>query len=226
MTKLKNRLASFILACCMASACAAPALAADKNLPDSFCIDDENGISVTDAGEYFLYSDNLMPGDVITRTLTLRNLKQGDPFQLRMAGESPESAGPVDWLENLHLRITLDGRELYAGRLRGDGRDTRTMKVNGADLLYQGLDLGTYEQGGYGVLKFVVTADAGHLTAEDLREVSRANIKWVFYAAKNADEDGPKTGETMRCGLYILLALLLILCAIFYARYRKMRGNT
>ena len=213
MKKLKNRLAAFVLACCMVFATAASTLAVEKNLPDSFCIDDENGISVTDAGAYFLYSDNLMPGDVITRTLTLRNLNQGNPFELCMIGESPESAGPVDWLENLHLRITLDGRELYAGRLRGDGRDTRTMEGNGADLLYQGLELGTYQQGDYGVLKFVVTADAGHLSAEDLREASKASIKWVFYAAKNAEEDGPKTGELVRFGLYILLALLIILCA-------------
>ncbi|MCL2299395.1 MAG: hypothetical protein FWC27_04530, partial [Firmicutes bacterium] len=121
MKKPVKILAALLGVCLMVIAWGMGVLAAETNLPDSFLIDDENGISVTGAGEYFLYSDNLMPGDVITRTLTLRNLEQGEPFQLHLLGESPESAGLVDWLDNLHLQITLEGRVLYTGRLRGDG---------------------------------------------------------------------------------------------------------
>ena len=221
MKRPVKMLVSFVLACLLSAAWAPISLAAEKNLPDSFLIDDENGISVTDAGEYFLYSHNLMPGDVITRTLTLRNLEQGEPFRLHMLGESPESAGPVDWLDNLHLQITLDGRALYAGRLRGDGKDTRTMEGNGVDLIGKGLDLGTFKKGDYGVLEFTVTADAGHLSAEDLYESSSAKISWVFYGLKDAPPDDVKTGDNLRRGMYVLLLLLGFLCAVFYIRYRK-----
>ena len=221
MTRLIKTL-TFLLLLCLTSGITA--LAAEKNLPDSFCIDDENGISVTGAGEYFLYSDNLMPGDVIIRTLTLRNLEQDDSFRLHMLGQSPESAGPVDWLDNLHLRIILDGREFYTGRLRGDGGDTRTMEGNGTDLLRQGLDLGVFGKGEYGVLKFVVTADAGHMSTEDLYEPSTARICWVFHAAKDAVPDPPDTGDMVRYGLYVLLFSLILLCAVLYIRYRNVRG--
>lgn len=223
MTKPKKILAFCLLFCLMAAVFGSHgALAATTNLPDNFFIDDENGTSIKDAGTYFLYSENLMPGDVITRSLTLRNLEQGDPFRLHMLGESPQSAGDVDWLDNLHLRITLNGRELYAGRLRGDGEDTYSMQGNGVDLIHDGLDLGLFEKGDYGRLDFVVTADAGFMSAQDLTSASSASIDWVFTAAKNADtSEGPKTGEAVRNGLYILLLLLVILCAVFYVRYKE-----
>ena len=223
MKKLTKTIAAFLAACLMALACGTAALAAEANLPESFLIDDENGISVKDAGEFLLHSHNLMPGDVITRTLTLRNLEQGEPFRLHMLGDSPRSAGHVDWLDNLHLRITLDGRELYAGRLRGDGGDTRTMKGNGADLINAGLDLGVFKKGDYGALDFVVTADAGHMSTEDLYESSSANIDWVFYAVKDAAPDPPKTGDAVRNSMVILLLALVILSAVFYHRYWQMR---
>ncbi len=121
--------------------------------------------------------------------------------------------------------ITLDGREIYAGRLRGDGKDTHTMKGNGADMLDKGLDLGEYKKGDYGVLKFVVTADVGYLSAEDFVEVSQARIRWIFSAAKDEAAAPPDTGEIAKNGLYILLILLLLLCVVFYYRYRRLRGN-
>ena len=223
MKKPVKILAALLGVCLMVIAWGMGVLAAETNLPDSFLIDDENGISVTGAGEYFLYSDNLMPGDVITRTLTLRNLEQGEPFQLHLLGESPESAGLVDWLDNLHLQITLEGRVLYTGRLRGDGESTRTMEGNGIDLIDEGLDLGVFRKGDYGVLRFVVTADAGHMSAEDLHESSSARITWVFHAVKDAPIDPPKTGDNLRHGMYILLLSLGTLCAVFYNRYRKVR---
>jgi len=224
MKKLTKTLLALLACCLMAAAWGANTLAAETNLPDGFLIDDENGISVTGAGEYFLYSDNLMPGDVITRTLTLRNLDQGGPYRLHMLGDSPRSAGTVDWLDNLHLVITLEGQTLYSGRLRGDGKGACGMPGNGIDLIEQGLDLGIYEKGAQKSLKFVVTANSS-LSAEDLAESSSANINWVFYAVKDAPLDAPKTGDAARDGMYILLLILLILCAVFYDRYRKLRGN-
>ncbi|MDR2686684.1 MAG: hypothetical protein LBB75_02950 [Oscillospiraceae bacterium] len=223
MKHLAKAIAALLAACLLAMACGAPALAAQTNLPDGFLIDDEDGISVRDAGGFFLHAPNLMPGDVVIRTLTLRNLEQGEPFRLHMLGASPSSAGPAQWLDNLHLRITQDGREVYAGRLRGDGKDTHTMKGNGADLVNEGLDLGLFETGGYGSLEFTVTADAAHMSEADLFEPSSANIDWVFVAVKDAAPDPPKTGDAARYGMVILLLALAALIAVFYRRYRQMR---
>ena len=225
MQKLNKILAALLTACLMASLCGIPALAIETNLPDSFLIDDENGIDVKDTGEFFLFSKNLMPGDVITRTLTLRNLEQGEPFRLHLLGDSPRSAGPVDWLDNLHLQITLEGQTLYSGRLRGDGKKTRTMQGNGVDLIGQGVDLGVYAKGDQKTLHFTVTADAGHMSTADLMEPSSANIDWVIHAIKDAPPDPPKTGDAVRNGMIILLLFIGILCAIFYDRYRNMRRN-
>ena len=248
MKKLMKMMMSVLAICVIAAAHCAAALAAVGNLPDSFLIADEDGISVNNEGEYFLHSSNLLPGDVITRTLTLRNLELGEPFRLHMLGESPTSSGTVDWLDNLHLQITLDGREVYAGRLRGDGADTRTMQGNGVNLVTDGLDLGVFEKGDYGVLVFTVTADAGHMSTRDLTESSTANIGWSFSATRDTKveptdpvnpmkpepqsitpnpvapkPDAPKTGDVVRGGIYILIISLGVLCVVFYHRYRKLR---
>jgi hypothetical protein len=171
--------------------------------------------------------DDIIPGDVITRTLTLRNLEQGDPFSMHMLGEVISTTGPVDWLDNLHMSITLDGREIYSGRVRGDGGDTRTRKGNGADLLYDGLDLGEFKKGDYGVLRFVITADAGHLSSKDYKVSSEARTRLIFNAVNTAGKDdrGPKTGEIVKYGLYFLFLLLIILCLVFYYRLRRMRNR-
>lgn len=224
MKKLNKVLAALLVACLLAAPCATAALAIETNLPESFLIDDENGISVKDVGEFFLFSKNLMPGDIITRTLTLRNLTQGEPYRLHLLGESPRSKGSVDWLDNLHLRITLEGQLLYSGRLRGDGKEACGMQGNGVDLINQGVDLGVFEKGAQKSLKFVVTANSG-LSADDLEESSSANIDWVFHAVKDAPPDPPKTGDAVRYSMYILLLAIGILCAIFYDRYRKLRRN-
>ena len=223
MKRLVKALAVLFAAGLAALACGIAAPAAETNLPESFLISDENGMRVKGVDEFFLYSHNLMPGDVITRTLTLRNPDQGAPFRLHMLGDAPRSAGSVDWLDHLHLRITLDGRELYAGRLRGDGKGTRTMKGNGVDLIRKGLDLGVFGKGGHGTLRFVVTADAAHMSAEDLFSSSSANIGWIFFAAKDAAPDSPQTGDAARCSLVVLLLALLVLSAVFYSRTRQMR---
>jgi len=224
MNKLKKILAVLLATGLLTLACGMPALAIETNLPDGFLIDDEDGISVKDTGKFLLFSNALMPGDVITRTLTLRNLEQGDPFRLYMLGELPASTGNVDWLDNLYLEIALEGQTLYSGRLRGDGKEACGLPGNGADLIGQGVDLGIYNKGEQKRLKFVVTANTG-LSAEDLREPSKANIDWVFHAVKDAPPDPPKTGDAVQGGMYILLLLVIVLCAVFYDRYRRLRGN-
>jgi len=223
MVRLTKALISFLI-CLQIMMCGFPAFASSKNLPENFCVDDENGISVGEEGEYFMYADNLLPGDVITRTLTLRNLEQDVPYTLHMVGEPKETTGPVNWLDNLHLQIILNGREIYAGRLRGDGKDTRTMKGNGIDMLNDKLDLGVYNMGDYGILNFIVTADAGHLATEDFYKASEARIVWTFTAVKDVSPNPPKTGEIIYNTLYVFLLLIIILCAVFYNRYRKLRA--
>ena len=225
MKKLARILTTLLAICLMAATWGMAAHAVETDLPEGFLIDDEDGISVKGVGEFFLHSHNLMPGDVITRTLTLRNLEQGPPHRLLMLGESPTSAGPVDWLDNLHLQISLEGQLLYSGRLRGDGGNTRTMQGNGVDLIGQGIELGEFKQGDQRSLVFVVTADAGHMSTDDLRVSSTANINWVFHAVRDAAIDVPKTGDAVRNGMYLLLLLIFILCAVYYDRYRKMRKS-
>ena len=226
MTGLKRALAFCFMLSLLAACCGVASFAKGSDLPDGFCIGDENGISVTNENGYFMNVDHMMPGDVFTRTLTLQNLEQGEPpYTLRMTAEPLETTGPVDWLDNLYLLLTLDGEEIYAGRLRGDGADTKTMKGNGADLLYEGLALGTFKPGDSAVLRAAVTVDAGHLSTADLTPVSAAKVRWNFEAVKDVEAPPPKTGDIVKYSLYALLFLLMVLCVVFHYRYRKLRGN-
>jgi hypothetical protein len=201
------------------------ARAAEHKLPESFLIGDENGISVDEAGDYAIYITDLNPGDVITRTVTIRNLEKSGSYALSMTAEPMDTAGPLNLLDNMLLRVKLEGRLLYEGRLRGDGAGTKNLAGNGADMIENALPLGSYASGDYGKLELEIVADFAQAGYWTLAEKSAAEVRWRFDAVKEAGSGTPKTGEAVRIGLYILLALLLTAAAVTWYRWRKLKAR-
>jgi hypothetical protein len=200
--------------------------AAAHRLPDSFLIGDENGISVDEEGEYGIYIDDLNPGDVITRSIIIRNLETNGSYALSMTAEPLGVTGPVDLLDNMLLKLSLDGRLLYEGRLRGDGVGTFSHAGTGVNMIRDALALGGYNSGDYGKIDLEISLDVEHINYWTLGEKSTAEIRWRFDAVKTAGGmDSPKTGDIVRWGLYALLILLLATAAIVYRRYKKLKGR-
>ncbi|MDR1815888.1 MAG: hypothetical protein LBR00_04300 [Clostridiales Family XIII bacterium] len=165
-------------------------------LPQGVVIADDKGLSVAHDGAYFLDAQKLRPGEVIVKTLTIRNENKDTPFRLSMLAKPGKSTGRYDLLDKVRLELVMDGKTLYAGRARGD---------EGADMTKNALALGTWQYGDKKDLTIRLTV------GKDIAigwEKSEATFSWEFIAvrdpaaatknpgqAKGADAGAPKTGD-------------------------------
>jgi len=203
--------------CCLAAAFSvAAAGAAATNLPAGFLIGDQNGIRVGVDGAYFIDAVDLEAGDVITKTLTIQNF---EPYALLlgMTATPLEETGPLKLLDEVHLSLKLDGREIYSGRVRGD---------EGADMTRNALDLGEYKPGAVRTLHITLTVSP-QMKAYSWTP-SEALFKWTFYAFQPTDPKTPKTGLLENNGiLYFALGVttsaVLFLLVLIKKRRREAR---
>jgi hypothetical protein len=174
------------------------------DLPPGLLISDQDGIRVETGGDYFIDARELRPGEVRVTTLTIRNLERDIPFELFMTAEPLGGSGPVDPLDVVQLDLTLEGRRLYHGRVRGD---------EDVNMVERALNLGLYASGDSRVMTITLTV-AADLEAFPVK--SRAQIVWHFHAVKNASSDPPKTGQApawpfLKPSLVLLLGAALLL---------------
>lgn len=184
-------------------------------LPAGFLIGDQDGISVSADGEYIIYAAGLMPGDVLTKTITIRDLSDGLATTLTMHAEPLETSGPIDLLNAIHLTLELvdnTGKvtRLYDGRVRGD-EDT--------DMIRNPLQLGVYNSGDQASLNVRLVVDEDIVPSE---EVSVAEVKWIFNAVRKPPPDEPITGIIMQYGVYgLAIGGIAILCFLLVSKKRK-----
>jgi len=192
--------------------------ATTTNLPSGFLIGDQDGIQVGVDGLYYIDADNLQPGDVITKKLTLQNQSQNDtssagkiPYKLTMRAEPLFSTGPVDLLDAVHLELKLDGKTVYSGRCRGD---------DDVNMIENALQLGEYKIGDLRVLDIKLTVDPKMIAYED---ESEAEFKWIFHAYRDSTVKPPNTGDPARIGLYVLSLVISgnLLFLVWYKRKRN-----
>jgi len=187
-------------------------LAAQTNLPNGFVIKDSDGTYVGIDGKYLIYADHIMPGDVITKTITIFNLKGGKiPFKLSMMAEQGLVSGPVSLLDTITLTVMMDDEALYHGRLRGD---------EGNNMIQNALYLGTYAQGDSKTLHIRIEVGSFDPNAG----TSVAEISWIFYAAK-----GSNIGDCTLCVMYalaVLIILAVIMLLLLGKRMKQKENNT
>jgi hypothetical protein len=156
---------------------------------------------------YLVDARDLRPGERVSRQLRVRD-ETGPGFRLWLWGEPMGQGGPAQLLDQVRLRLELDGRLLYEGRFRGDEGETMTVRS---------LDLGWHEPGRESVLDITLTV------ADDLKlspETSWAEVRWHFLAVRNETAQPPKTGLSAAVGWLwpaaaglVLIALGLVLAA-------------
>ena len=185
------------------------ALAAQPNLPKGFIISDSTGVNVEADGKYSIHIDNIIPGEIIIKTITVHNLERSRiPFILSMMAEPENVSGPVNLLDAMTLTITMDGNTLYHGRLRGD---------EGPNMIQNALPLGIYASGDSKILH--IRIQTGNW--EPSEEKSIAEISWYFYAGKGHNACG-----FAHCWVYVLAAMIcLAVLFLFLLRKKKMESN-
>jgi len=189
--------------------------ATETNLPESFLIGDNVGIHADANGNYYFIAEEVKPGDVITKTLTIHNIEtvdstpeSGVPYRITLRMEPISTVGPFDLLDT-RLELKLDGSVIYSGTVRGDGD-------NGMNARLDSLDLGSYAPGNRSTLdiKLTVRSDAD---PKEWKEISRAEFVWHFIAHRDIKVPVTKTGVTpmiilsVFVGIFLLLAVLCII---------------
>ncbi len=183
-TALK-RGAALIIALMLISVLCAP-VSAVASFPPGFLIGDTDGIRVTNAGEYYIYATDMEAGDVIKKTLVLTNTEDST-YSLTMTAKPLFQTGPIELLDKIHLRLILDGEEIYSGRVYGDG---------GINMIQNALQLGTYSYEDMRTLQIELVLDKT-LPPSMFMQKSVAEIRWIFYAIKKEEASPPKTGEAV-----------------------------
>jgi LPXTG-motif cell wall-anchored protein len=183
---------------------------AEETLPPGLLIGDQDGIKVNYEGDYFIKAVNLVPGEVIVKKLTIKNVEKNEPsFKLSMTAQPLQSTGPIDLLNKVRLRLEIDKTLLYDGRIRGD---------EGVNMIENAIDLGKYSPGDQRVMTITLTVDDDIVISS---EKSASNIKWHFYAVKKDGADPPKTGEIDKNHLLWLGAALALLAATFILTQKR-----
>jgi len=187
--------------------------AAATNLPAGMLIGDQYGITVGVDGAYFIDWDGIEASDTLTKSLTILNTEPY-AFKVSMTAEPLEETGPLQLLDEIHLTLKLDGRILYDGRVRGD---------EGVDMIRNALDLGNYESGQMRVLD--ISMEVSPEMKKYYWKTSEAFLKWNFYAVREVspDEDGPKTGEIIKYGLYGVMLCMTVATAILIIVKKKQK---
>lgn len=217
MRKLKRRLLWAAIGILSVLMCVTPAYAKELKFPSAMLIGDMDGLHIDENGQYFIYAKDLRPGDTITKTLLIRNLGTDEVFHLTMTAEPLFAVGPVDLLNAVHLKLVLNGRQIYSGRLRGD---------EGINMINNALQLGDYGPGDNSTLEITMTVDKSMKVSYTK---SVAEIKWIFVAVQEKGSGGgggggpgPQTGDIAGYVLYFaFLGSMLAVITLLLVRIRQ-----
>lgn len=214
MNKLKRLILSVL---CIAAVISGTVVSAETatSLPEGFLIADQDGLSVTVDGQYFIDWEGIRPGDTLYKRLTIRNMDYGNtPYTLTMTAEPLETMGKVDLLNEITVELKLDGETKYFGRVRGD---------EDVDMIRNALYLGEYAEGETKTLEINMTASNDFVTDWDWSE---AFLAWHFYAVRDVESAPPKTGEIIQYALYALTLGSMVMISIILVYKKKQKEET
>jgi len=207
MQRMKRAILTVLLIAAVFSGTAVNAVA--TNLPAGMLIGDQNGIHVDTDGAYFIDAEDLEAGDVITRQLVIRNTERF-PFRLSMTTEPLEETGLQKLLDEINLKLEMEGRVLYNGRVRGD---------EGVNMVVNALDLGVFETGQQKTLEITLTVNPE--MTKLYWTSSEAQCKWIFHAVQEVEQRGPQTGEMIQNALYFIMPGLVVAMGVLLLMKKK-----
>lgn len=169
---------------------------------------------LTVSEDFFSNLGQLMPGDILSDKLTLKNTTSSNAeffFRTALPDALPEKA--LDLLEQISLEITLDEELLYRGNLKSTS-------------LEEAVSLGIYESGETGCFQFTLSIPKSLNNAYALRETS---VKWIFSVENEELEittpPPVKTGDSQDISQYLILLLLSAFLFGSFTLYRRRKED-
>lgn len=189
-------IAAALLFCMNVTAFAAETLpdGSVKGLPERLVALDDKGQSVSDSGDYFFSVENMQAGETYTKKIQLMNLRDDASYKITFKAQPLTKKGEIDLENECVCEISLDGKEIYSGKVTGEGTP---------DIRDNAMSLGVYKPGESHVMQVDVKwngtsaggfidngeriVDTGGTTV--IREKSGQNeisgettFQWSFYA--------------------------------------------
>ena len=236
-----RRIFMLLLAMTLITCLCGVAFAEEISLPDGILIGDATGLNTDAEGKYLITADDVKPGDVIKRTLSIANYEEGGGYWLYLRTTEVETEGKINWGKESFLKLYLDGELIYEGCFLGDGGDTVKFKGNGKEFTDTPLELGFFRPGEQRRLDAELYIDGSQLDYWTLSEPSKTTVYWDFSASFIEDtkpttpgttkkpekpaKPGPDTGDVVRTGLYILLGAVLGGIVVLLLIKRKLKDD-
>ena len=149
---------------------------------------------------------NVLPGDVLTQTITVRNDKD---MQVRIyLRAEPVNQASEEFLSQLTLTVTCKDKEIF------DAAASKTAQLTKATLL------GTFRKNGSTDLTVTlsVPADMGN---EYMSAIGF--VPWTFIAEEIPDDETPHTGDWFQLGWWLLAAAIIVvaIAVVLWAQKRR-----
>lgn len=149
---------------------------------------------------------NVLPGDELTQTITVRNDKD---MQVRIyLRAEPVNQASEEFLSQLTLTVTCKDKEIF------DAAASKTAQLTKATLL------GTFRKNGSTDLTVTlsVPADMGN---EYMSAIGV--VPWTFIAEEIPDDETPHTGDWFQLGWWLLAAAIIVvaIAVVLWAQKRR-----
>lgn len=164
------------------------------------------GSEYSDSDMFENFKD-VLPGDVITQTITVKNDTEGK-VRIYMRAE-PVSELDRDFLSQLALHVECKDSAIF------DAAASETAQLTENTLL------GTFKSQGTTQLTVTLTVPA-ELGNEYMGRVG--TVPWTFLVEEIPEEDSPETGDWFRMEIWLSAAVLLA-AAILFVLLRKRRAE-
>ena len=157
----------------------------------------------------FMRHNDMVPGNKFTDELTIEN-GTSKTYKLYFKVIQTKENLSSNLLNHMTMKITLDGKEIYDGKITGEGN------INLANSVYLGEF--TPSRKSKMVVKTSLSTSYTNPENDDKQE-----IKWTFYAQYDEEppeEITPITGSN-RSSLYLIIAGILLISSLIVFIYSK-----
>lgn len=149
---------------------------------------------------------NVLPGDVLTQTITVRNDKD---MQVRIyLRAEPVNQTSEEFLSHLTLTVTCKDKEIF------DAAASETAQLTKATLL------GTFRKNGSTDLTVTLSVPA-NMGNEYMSAIGF--VPWTFIAEEIPDDETPHTGDWFQLGWWLLAAAIIVvaIAGVLWAQKRR-----
>ena len=164
---MKNILKTFVLTLSIILLIGIKGEAAEVLPPNVKLVGDSNGIVFVNGDEPFLCKYNMLPGDSVERTMTLKNVHK-DPYDIYIRAERVTKSKQYDLLKKINLVVKYDGNIIYNGPIaskEGLSNDIFLGKVKPgeekkleAEAVFDGKTIGNEYKNKYAEVEWIFTA--------------------------------------------------------------------